>query len=605
MQSRYRHGDHASTLAAQQLLLSVASRPEGVGTSPTLGSARAEAIGMLPPEGGTLTFQMTWRAQMPIMGSMPAPHANILFIFADQMHRFALGCMGTADIQTPNLDRLAQQGMLFRNAYSNCPVCTPFRINLFTGLYTCQTGTFRNEARIPAGCPTLADALNAGGYRTSFVGKWHIGDSGNKPIPRELRDGFTDVIGYQCYNGFNDNIRFYDEENREHAFGGHRTDVTTDLAIARLEALAQQPFALFVGYQAPHYPVQPAPEFEALYRGVTIQRRPNCREVDPYTRTFSPPSPWPPEPCPDFQRYGNDLNEYLRLYYALVTQIDANVGRLLAALERLGLAENTVVVFTADHGDMQASHGLKNKSLPQEESSGIPLIVRVPGGAAGVISDALVSGIDFYPTCLDYAGLAQRAGLPGTSFAPLTRGEPQQLTAPVFSEMPDWKMVRDRALKLVVEGADYTPTQLYDLESDLYGDDQPGESARVCAACDATASPHHRMAASVRHAIKPEYSWPSRLFRAGIQDCEAGRGCVRVPPACRKSSRWSLCSAEITPHGGLISVTERRSPSGVASRPEGVGNGSLSAACNVGATSGRDAARCSLPAARRGNAETE
>ena len=394
---------------------------------------------------------------------------NILFIFTDQMHRYALGCMGTPDILTPNLDRLAGQGVLFRNAYSNCPICTPFRINLLTGLYTSQTRTFGNGHRIPDGWTTLPDALNEGGYRTSYIGKWHIGASGNGPIPQELRGGFTDFIGYQCYNGFTKNVCFHDESGREHVFDKHRTDATTDIAIQRLEAIADRPFAAFVSYQAPHYPVQPSPEYERMYQGTTIRRRPNCRQIDPYTRTWSPPSPWPPDECPDYRKYGNDLDEYLRLYYALVTQIDAGVGRLADALQRLGVWDDTAVIFTSDHGDMQGSHGLTNKCLPQEESSGIPLIARVPGGATGLVTDALVSGIDFFPTCLDYAGIPVPSHLPGTNFAPLTRGEPQDLDGPVFAEMTDWKMVRQGDLKLVTTaGDDYAPTQLHDLNTDPY-----------------------------------------------------------------------------------------------------------------------------------------
>lgn len=391
---------------------------------------------------------------------------NILFYFTDQMHRFALGCMGTPDILTPNLDRLAREGVLFRNAYSNCPICTPFRINLWTGRYSGETGTFGNENRIPPACVTLADRLNAGGYRTGFVGKWHIGANGNKPIPAELRGGFQEFIGYQCYNGFYKDVVFYDEESRAHEFNRHRTEVTTDLAIERLEKMAGKPFALFVAEQGPHYPVQPAPEYAALYAGKALKPRPNCRPVDPYTGTWSPLSPRPPDTCPDFIRYGNNLDEYRRLYYAMVTQIDANVGRLLDALDRLGLAGDTVVVFTSDHGDMQGSHGLKNKCFPHEESSGIPLIVRVPAGARGMVSDALVSGVDFFPTLLDLAGLAPEPGLPGVDFAPLTRGESQVLRGPVFSEMPKWRMVREDALKLVVEGDEDRPTLLFDLARD-------------------------------------------------------------------------------------------------------------------------------------------
>ncbi len=393
---------------------------------------------------------------------------NILFVFADQMHRYAMGCMAAQDVHTPNLDRLAGRGVLFRNAYSNCPLCTPFRINLFTGLYTSQTDTFGNEGRIPTRCRTLPDALNDGGYRTSYVGKWHIGATGNIAVPEELRGGFTDFIGYQCYNGFRENVWFFDEQNRKRAFDRHRTDVTTDLAIERLEQIADGPFAMFVSYQAPHYPVQPGLKFEEMYRGVLIHRRPNCQEVDPYIRTWSPPSPWPPDDCPDYQRYGNDLDEYLRLYYAMVTQVDAGLGRLLDALERLGAAGNTVVIFTSDHGDMQGSHGLKNKSLPHEESSGIPLIVRAAGGAEGVVSDALVSGIDFFPTCLDLAGLPQEQTLPGRSFGQLTRSQSQELAGAVFCEGRNWRMVRQENFKLVVEADGNSPTELFDLAADPY-----------------------------------------------------------------------------------------------------------------------------------------
>ena len=408
---------------------------------------------------------------------------NILFLFADQMHRDALRCMGNADIHTPNLDRLAGEGVLFRNAYSNCPICTPFRINLFTGLYTSQTDTFANAVPIPGACLTLADALNEGGVRTSYVGKWHIGGKGNGPVPEELRGGFQDFIGYQCYNGFYEDVCFYNEAGEEQCFNRHRTDVTTDLALDRLEAIAGEPFALFVSYQAPHYPVQPSETYAAMYEKAAIHRRPNCDEINPYTRTWSPPSAWPPGECPDYQRYGDDLDAYLRLYYAMVTQIDANVGRLLSRLDALDLTEETVIVFTADHGDMQGSHGLKNKRLPYEESAGIPLIVRVPGGAHGLVTDALVTGIDFYPTCLDYTRLPPVKSLPGTSFAPLTYGDAQILNGPVFSEMDDWKMVRESRWKLVTEGETYQPTHLYNLGDDPYElknlIDDPSQTNRI------------------------------------------------------------------------------------------------------------------------------
>lgn len=394
---------------------------------------------------------------------------NVLFVFADQMHRYAMGCMGTDDIHTPNLDRLALQGTTFHNAYSNTPICTPFRINLFSGLYASQTGCFGNNHTMPSGRATLPDCLKAAGVRTSYIGKWHIGGNGNQPIRREHRAGFEDFIGYQCYNGFERDTVFFDEDNNPHYFDGHRTDVTTDIAIDRLKGMEKdKPFAMFVSYQAPHYPVQPSEKYEAMYRNTRIKRRPNMVDIDPFTPTFSPFSPRPVEKDPDFQRVGDNLDEYLRLYYALVTQVDAGVGRLLDTLEELGLSDDTVVVFTADHGDLQGAHGLKNKTQPYEESAGIPLIVRTPDGPQNVDSRALVSGIDYYPTIADWCGAYVPADLPGTSFAPLTEGFHQKLDSPIFSEHRGWRMVRFGDLKLVTDDETYEPTMLFDLHEDPY-----------------------------------------------------------------------------------------------------------------------------------------
>ena len=249
-----------------------------------------------------------------------------------------------------------------------------------TGRYATATGVTGNANRLPIGLPTLADRLGEAGYRTSYVGKWHLGGKGNDAVPPELRGGFAEFIGYQCYNDYLDQVWFFDEDGHKIVGEGHRTEVTTDLALQRLEGLKRrgEPFALFVSYQNPHYPVQPSPNCEALYRGRSITRRPNTVDVEPYTPTFSPPSPKPPERDPNFQKYGGDLDEYLRLYYAMVTQLDANVGRFLRALDQLGLSEETVVIFTSDHGDMQGSHGKTQQGSSMEESSRIPLIVRAP-----------------------------------------------------------------------------------------------------------------------------------------------------------------------------------------------------------------------------------
>jgi len=342
---------------------------------------------------------------------------------------------------------------------------------MWTGRYPLQTGVLFNDQHIPEDETCLADCLNEAGYRTSYVGKWHLGSSGNVAVPPEWRAGFQEFIGYQCFNDFYKDVLFYDEAGQCRRIEKHRTDATTDIALERLSLLKHrnQPFALFDSYQNPHYPLQPAPEFEQLYHGKPMHRRPNVQEVDPYTPTFSPPADRPDDPAA--LRYGNDLDEYLRLYYAMVTQLDANVGRILQQLEEDGLAENTLVVFTSDHGDLQGSHGLTNKALFWEESVRIPMIVSVPGGAHGVETDALISTTDFMPTLLDLAGCPAAPSAEGFSYAPLLRGETQPRQSFVISEneqAAQWVMIRTDRFKLVVNRYDLEPTHFFDLKNDPY-----------------------------------------------------------------------------------------------------------------------------------------
>jgi arylsulfatase A-like enzyme len=212
-----------------------------------------------------------------------------------------------------------------------------------------------------------------------------------------------------------------------------------------------------------------------MFKDARITRRPNCRDVDPYTATVSPRAPRPKENDPIFKRYGNNLDLYLRLYHAMVAQLDANVGRLLAALDRLGLRETTAVIFTSDHGDMAGSHGLKNKGVASEESARIPLVVRVPGargarggGGPGQVSDALASSVDLLPTCLGLAGLPPKHGAEGADLSPVVRGAAPDPDRPVFSEMGGWCMVRRGACKLVARRPGLQPEHLFNLQADPY-----------------------------------------------------------------------------------------------------------------------------------------
>lgn len=402
---------------------------------------------------------------------------NIVMILTDQMHKYAMGNKRDY-VHTPNIDQLATDGVVFNSAYSCSPVCGPYRGNLFTGMHTIDNRVIGNGDSLPNGVETLAESLNEAGYQTSFVGKWHLGNKGNCPIPEKLRGGFSNFIGYQCYNGFNNNVCFYDENNQEHCYHQHRTDVTTNIAIDRLKMLAEneKPFLHVVFYQAPHYPEQPSEKYEALYKDTIIPYPPNYREVDPFTPTGSPFSPRPIENDPDYQRYGNNMQEYQKLYYGMVSQIDNGVGKLMQTIDKLGIKDDTVVIFSSDHGDMQGSHGLLNKCLPYEESCGVPLIITQPNGQCGASVDTPVSTIDFYPTCLEYACQSPMESKPGRSLVPLITGEKMELDddIPVFAEIrignieDHWIMIRTKQYKMTVTVHSKQPYLLFDMLNDPY-----------------------------------------------------------------------------------------------------------------------------------------
>lgn len=168
---------------------------------------------------------------------------------------------------------------------------------------------------------------------------------------------------------------------------------------------------------------------------------------------MSPRSMQPVEKCKDYQKYGNNIQEYLRLYYSMVTQIDYNVGRIISELDKLGIADNTAIIFSSDHGDMQGSHGLKNKCFPFERSCGIPLIIYVPGIKQRKIVDTPVSAVDYYPTCLEIAGTKSCKTIDGESLIPLLKGETNN-HKDVFAEnvigKSHWIMMREDKYKLVL-----------------------------------------------------------------------------------------------------------------------------------------------------------
>ena len=314
---------------------------------------------------------------------MALSHApNLLYIFADQMRATAMGCMHTESVHSPHLDRLASQGLLFRNAVANVPVCTPSRASLITGRHALTCRCIFNDLRLPEDERSIADVLVREGYRTGYIGKWHLDGISRHMFtpPGRRRHGFDDYwAAYNCNHNYFDCKFYLDDNPHLQRAQGYDADVQTDQAIGFVERFVDEPFCLYLSWGPPHSPYRTVPqEYLDTYPPENIELRPNVEGGD---------------------------RAAIAGYYAHITALDRNVGRLMDALDRLCLADNTIVVFSSDHGDMLWAHGRIGKEYPYEESIGIPLIVRWPDRLpAGETTDALISIADYAPTFLGLMG---------------------------------------------------------------------------------------------------------------------------------------------------------------------------------------------------------
>ena len=359
----------------------------------------------------------------------PARRPNILFVFADQLRADALSCYGDPNIKTPNLDRLAADGALFNHAISTFPVCSPYRAQLLYGKYPLRSGVISNN-RIPfAGQETFGIYTKRAGYVNGYIGKWDIWPRTFTYVPKEARAGFEEYfMSYNCthqhMNGF-----YFDTDGKKICFPGSRhasayePAAQTDLAVDFIEHHAQgaEPFCLFVSWGPPHEPRDLIPEEFKVTDPSKLILRENVNEramVDELLN-FDPGYQYKPfrEPIEqgtvhrrkrDRQKLDSEayIREDLALYYDNILALDREMGRLLESLDRSGVRENTIVVFTSDHGDMLGSHRMAHKQMPFEESIRIPFLIRYPEKIkAGQTTDALLAPIDLIPTLFSLAGI--------------------------------------------------------------------------------------------------------------------------------------------------------------------------------------------------------
>lgn len=354
---------------------------------------------------------------------------NLIYVFADQLRYQSLGYAGDDKARTPHIDRLAAESLNFVNCVSGSPMCAPYRASLFTGKYTSSTGMVINELRIRPDQRCFGHVLHESGYDTYYIGKWHLwaNELGNHDDPKNAftprgphRLGFD---GYWASYGFHHSYwdQYYHEESTERVtLPGYEPDGQTDLAISKLQDAAAKdaPFALFLSLGTPHDPWDPdnvPAEYLALFEDIEFALPPNYSpENDPHADAWARLS----------RDERADLSEWMRVYYAMTANLDWNIGRLVDAIDGLGLFENTIFVFTSDHGEMFGAQGRRAKNIFYDEAVRVPFLLRWDGVTdKGAVADACLNTPDIMPTLLSAMGLPAPAEVEGFDFSPLLRGE--------------------------------------------------------------------------------------------------------------------------------------------------------------------------------------
>ncbi len=357
--------------------------------------------------------------------ALSADRPNIIFLMADDQCTYSMGCYGTPGAKTPNLDKLAHEGMVFDNHYDTTAICMASRASVMTGLFEYRTGCNFDSGNLVRNIwqnsyPML---LRKSGYQVAFAGKFgfEVIDEPNAKravLPAEDFDRWGGGPGQTSYvTRQNKSMAEYADEypHSTLSYGAFGRDFIRDAA------KSEKPFCLSISFKAPHHPVEPDPKFDHVFDGVTVAKPSNfgrengehfskqSRQGRQYERFDS----W---------SYSTDYNSVMTKYFQQIYGIDVAVGMLREALEEHGVADNTVIIYTSDNGFICGSHGYASKVLPYEEASRVPLIVYDPrhtNRGKQWRCAALTGNVDFAPTILQMAGVEPPSGIDGRDLRPL------------------------------------------------------------------------------------------------------------------------------------------------------------------------------------------
>ncbi|MBL8774211.1 MAG: sulfatase [Phenylobacterium sp.] len=439
------------------------------------GLGLAAPMGLFSWDAAAAAAPGARRRPAPLARLAGAKPRNIVVILTDDHRYDALGFLKAQSfLETPNLDRLAAEGVHFRNAMVTTALCSPSRASIFTGLYAHQHRVVDNNHAIDPALTFFPEHLQRAGYETAFVGKWHMGPEGDDPQP-----GFDHWVSFKGQGTYLPSPNGLNVDGRKVPQQGYITDELTDYALRWLEGrTGERPFLLFLSHKAVHSDFVPAARHTGRYAGAPFR----------YPATMAAPAnpgsrprwvqdqrnSWHGVDFPYHSRL--DIAEYYRRYAETLLAVDESAGRLMDHLERRGVLDSTLILYMGDNGFAFGEHGLIDKRTAYEESIRIPMLARCPElFPTATVVDQVVANIDVAPTLLAAAGLQAPKGLAGANALPLAQGKPapwrQALLYEYYWERnfpmtPTVHAVREQRYKYIRYHGLWDIDELYDLQAD-------------------------------------------------------------------------------------------------------------------------------------------
>ena len=394
---------------------------------------------------------------------------NIVVILTDDQRADSLGCTGAPWARTPNIDRLAREGVLFENAFVITSLCCPSRATLLTGQYTHVHGVSGNVMDLQGvGSPYLPESLRKHGYATAFIGKYHLGGKEQSSAPRSGFDHWAGVFGQGSYQRCWMNVNGSKVTTRE---GNYLTDVLAGMAVDWIQQRESSPFFLLLALTSPHFPLDHPGRHDNLYSG----------QLFPVPESFADPiAPLPREvqwitlPPGDQNGSPEGLQQLLRSYALMIPSIDDAVGSVYRALEEKGILDRTLIIFTSDNGHLSGEHHVLGKGLAYEASIRVPMIIRYPRGLPGATRDPhQVLNVDLPPTILEAAGAPVPPSMQGRSLFDLFGQAPRAWRQDWLyvgpyprAESPPLLAIRNDRWKYIRYRRDFIEEEFFDLHLD-------------------------------------------------------------------------------------------------------------------------------------------